>query len=117
VTAHWEFSHTRLPPSALQAFAHAPQCAVSLCRFASQPLLVAPSQSANWPVQVPRVHAPLWQIASAWEYEHTLPHAPQFEGSEPTSTSQPFVVLPSQSAKPKSHDPILHVLFMHVGCA
>lgn len=101
----------------VQAIPHVPQCAPSVPRFTSHPLLASPSQSANPAEQLATVQAPALQAAVAFARLHTLPHPPQLAGSELTLTSHPSVASPSQSAQPASHDAIEHVLELHEAVA
>ena len=80
----------------------------SFWRFASHPSAGFWLQSVQPGSHDPMVHIPCVHAAVSWGPTHTDPHAPQFRGSLPaTSTSQPSLGWPLQSAHPDSHAPIL----------
>ncbi|RLB53313.1 MAG: hypothetical protein DRJ42_12345, partial [Deltaproteobacteria bacterium] len=82
-----------------------PQLSASVATSASQPLTASPSQSpkptSQAMVQAPATHAGLPLSAVS----QRTPQPPQFRGSSPTESSQPFVGLPSQSMKPVGQSP------------
>ena len=82
---------------------HVPQCARSLARVTSQPLVALPSQSPSPEAQVvaqrPWTHAAIAPGPAA----QTVPHAPQFARSATVSRSQPLLGSPSQSRNVPVH--------------
>lgn len=79
----------------MQATPHAPQL-VALESDASQPLAVAPSQSANPAAQAVSVHVPVAQDSLASASAHRTPHEPQLI-SDVSDVSQPSSGSPLQS--------------------
>ena len=81
--------HAAVPFVALHAAPHAPQLAVDVRRFTSQPLLATPSQSAKPAAQVnphaPRVHA----VVALARAGQVVAHAPQFDTSVWRFTQRP----------------------------
>ncbi len=94
------------------AVEHAPQWALSLLRFTSQPLATLPSQLAKPALQLAMVHAPLAQPAVALASEQTLLQAPQLVGLVVVLISQPLATTPSQFPRPAAqtmlHTPPAH---------
>jgi hypothetical protein len=85
-----------VPP--LQALPQRPQLAVPV-RFASQPLVASPSQSANPSLQLD-AQRPAAQLAVEFAgVGQARPHAPQCVALVCVGASQPLVASPSQSAK------------------
>jgi hypothetical protein len=78
---------------------HAPQFAVDVLVFVSQPLFLLPSQSAKLPVQT-GVQTPATQLVVPFAFVQAMPQPPQLLMSVVVGVSQPFFGLPSQSAKP-----------------
>jgi hypothetical protein len=91
-----------------------PQFVALVERSVSQPAIMA-LQSPKPGGQVPVAHVPAAQIAPV--PGHTFPHVPQFVGEMPVFVSQPFVALPSQSAKPALHAPSAHIPAVQSGVA
>ena len=58
---------------------------------------------------------PVEHVAVALGREHAVPHAPQFETSEPRLVSHPFAIIASQSAKPALHAAMSQRPLMHAG--
>ncbi len=74
--------HTDVALGRLHARAHAPQLALSVLRFASQPVDARWSQSAKPMAQVVTAQAPAAQVLTvAWARLQTVPHIPQLAGS------------------------------------
>jgi hypothetical protein len=70
--------------------------------FVSQPLFGLPSQFLKLPLQV-GVHTLLTQLVVPLAFVHAIPQPPQLLTSAVVALSQPFLGLPSQSAKPAEH--------------
>jgi hypothetical protein len=86
---------------------------MSVLVFTSQPSPGFRLQSAAPPRQGPSVHEPDPQRASAFAKAHTLPHAPQLDGSLSVFTSHPVEVKLSQSANPALQFVIAQALAAH----
>ena len=86
--------------TAAQTVPHALQFIASLERLTSQPSLGFLLQSANGALHEPMAQTPCAHDATPFcAGGQALAHIPQFFGSLPLSTSQPFAGLPSQSLK------------------
>ena len=82
-----------------QVVLHAPQLALSLRVFTSQPLAALPSQSAKPALHAPMAQPPARHTAVALARgPHARPHAPQWSTLLESSASQPLSARPSQSA-------------------
>ena len=105
-TPHFPSMHVGVPPAAGQALSQLPQWSTFALRSVSQPSARPFTQSA-WPAlqlmpQVAALHVALPPFAL-----HCVVHAPHVSGFD-KSASQPFLGLPSQSAKPAAHLLIAH---------
>jgi hypothetical protein len=100
----------------LQAVGHPPQCAASVFRFASQPLLPIASQFPK-----PALHAGTHTLAVhafvPFTVAHTVPQAPQFAALFVVFVSQPFVATRSQLPKPPEQVPSVQAPDGHVSVA
>ena len=85
------------------ALPHMPQCETAVFTSTSQPFVGLPSQSPNPAAHEVTAQRPIAQAGTALGGLQTVLHAPQFERSVASSTSQPLSGLPSQSAKPALH--------------
>lgn len=92
---------------------HPPQLSGSESVLISQPSPGIALQLADGAIQAPRRHPLLLQVESAFGNEHTLPHAPQFDGSVRVFTSQPVDMSLSQLEKPALHWMISQALSTH----
>jgi hypothetical protein len=106
--AHAPPLHDALALAKEHAMPQRPQFVALVRVLVSQPLAVIPSQFSKPALQlamrqVPAMHEPV-PFAGA----HPALHAPQCVRLVCRLTSQPFVGLPSQSAKPGSHVPTPH---------
>jgi hypothetical protein len=78
-------------------------------RFASQALLKSPSQLANPVLHGPTTHSPPRHSGAAFRgVGHSLPQAPQFDGSSSRFVSQPSRACPLQSPRPSLQIPDRH---------
>jgi hypothetical protein len=93
--------------------AHPPQLSGSASVLTSQPSVGLVLQFADGAMQAPIRQAPFWHVESAFGNVHTLPHAPQFDGSLRVFTSQPVEVSWSQLEKPALQLMISQALWMH----
>ncbi len=100
-----------------QTVPHAPQFAADERRSTSHPSAASMLQLAKLALQVATWQTPLVQVAVPFAAVQARRHIPQFPVSVWTFTSQPFIGLPSQSAKPGLHVPIAHVPERHTGVA
>jgi hypothetical protein len=94
-----------------------PQFARSERRSTSQPSFALPLQLAKFGRQAASEHVPLPHVPMPLEYEHAMLHRPQCIGSAERFASQPFAALPSQSAYPALHEPIVQRKFVHAAVA
>jgi hypothetical protein len=105
-------AHVVAPFALVQAEPHAPQLAVLVCVFVSQPLPTFESQLPK-PGSHAIEQAPREQLAVPFALEHADPQLPQLAVLVLVFTSQPFVETPSQLAKPELHVPSVHVPVGH----
>jgi hypothetical protein len=112
---HAPSAQVAVPFAVLHAVVQAPQWAMLVCVFASQPLAAFPSQLPNPLLQVPSVHTLLTHVSLAFARLHTVPHAPQFARLVVRSVSQPLAELPSQSPLPVLQVAIPHTPFTQFG--
>jgi len=82
---------------AVHALPQRPQWAAESMR-ASHPLAATPSQSSKVALQRARPQTPAAHCPCPLITEQARPHAPQWEASTASSTSQPLEATPSQSA-------------------
>ena len=82
---------------------HPPQWLVLDRVSTSQPFATTPSQFAKPGLQLPMPQTPAAHDAEPFEVEQALPQRPQLPVLVRTSTSQPLLARPSQSAKPTLH--------------
>ncbi len=87
---------------------HPPQFDGLLKVFVSQPLLEMLSQFAKPALHAVRLHVPPTHMAEPLAIEQPRPHIPQCVALVSVFVSHPLLEMPSQFAKPGSHDPILH---------
>jgi hypothetical protein len=104
VGAHVPEAHVVAPFAFVHVEPHVPQFARFVWVFVSQPFPRLLSQFPK-PGSHAIEQAPSEQLAVPFALEHALPQLPQFDTLELVFTSQPFVVTPSQFAKPELHDP------------
>jgi hypothetical protein len=105
------------PPIGLQARPHPPQWVLLVRVSTSQPLAGFMSQSAKPALQA-KPQAPAAQVGVALARAgQALLQAPQCAVDVRVSTSQPFMALPSQLAKPMEHPVLPHTPAMHVALA
>jgi hypothetical protein len=111
---------TQAPPAqrvpAAQTTPQPPQLVLELV-LVSQPSATIALQFAKPGLQVPTVHRPAAQPATAFGTLHALPHAPQAVGVVLVFTSQPSAGLPLQSAKPASQAPTVQRPRVHAAVA
>lgn len=94
-----------VPLAAVHTVAHAPQLLKLLVVAVSQPLVTLPSQLAK-PAAQAMPHWPAEHEAVPCVVLQTLPHPPHAPVLVSVFVSQPFAVLPSQSAKGAVHEAI-----------
>jgi len=112
--AHDEPMHAGTPYGAVQATAQPPQLFTSLVVSTSQPLTRLLSQSAvPGKVHVEQPQTPAAHLGVQPEVGHDAPHPPQWSTDVSVFTSQPFSVLPSQSAYPALQDTIVQTPELH----
>src|SRR5437773_361086 len=107
--AHPALTQAAVPLAMLHVPPHVPQLRRSLRRSVSQPFSARLSQSPN-PTLHANVHAPSLHAPPALRapvQERLQP--PQLRGLSAVPTSQPLPTFRSQSAKPGSHVPMLHL--------
>ncbi len=90
---------------AAQAFPQAPQFALLLVMFTSQPSAAVPLQFAKPALQLEMPQVLAEQLAVAFGTEHTMLQPPQFVALLVVFVSQPLLRLPSQLPRP-----VLHVM-------
>ncbi len=100
-------AHVAVALARPQAFRQVPQF-VSVVTGVSQPLASTPSQSANPGLHVAIAQVPVPQVAVALARTQETLQPPQFV-SVVSEVSQPFMSIPSQSARLALHMPIRHV--------
>jgi hypothetical protein len=96
---------------------HAPQCAVVLLVFTSQPLAAIPSQLAKPIAQLATAHTPATHEGVALASAHARPQPPQCATVVSVFTSQPLIGLASQFPKPALHAPSAHAPAEHTALA
>jgi len=87
-----------VPPP--QARPQAPQLALSVCAFTSQPSPACPLQSRNPLTHDATLHAPPLQAPEALGGRQAIPQPPQWASEPLVSVSHPVTALPSQSPQP-----------------
>lgn len=109
--------HVGVPP-AVEHFRVQPlQLLTSVFRLTSQPSAGLLLQSAKPGLHAPMAQVPLLQVAAALANVHLVLQALQLLTSVFRLTSQPFVAMVSQLAKPAVHAPIVHVLLTQLAAA
>lgn len=90
------------------AVPHAPQFALLVARFVSQPFVRMPSQLPQPAAQLAMPHVPLVHDATPFAgVGHTFPQAPHVFTDVFRFDSQPLAMVPSQFAQPALHVPML----------
>lgn len=107
-TAHVVAMHVAAPFCTRQTLPHAPQLATLLVVAVSQPSLALALQLPK-PEAHAIPHAPPEQNAEPWLPSHVTPQPPQLVTAVVVSVSQPFALLPSQSANGLVHEAMLQV--------
>jgi hypothetical protein len=98
-TEHTAAEQEAVPLVPLQTVPQAPQLAVLVFLFVSQPFVALPSQLPNPALQT-GAHTPLEQEVVPFTFVQTLPQAPQLVMVVLVLVSQPFVAIASQLPKP-----------------
>ncbi len=116
LAAHVPAVHTVPPPHTrgIPDTEQAPQLALSVFVFTSQPFAGLPSQSAKPALHAPIAQVPAAHVAPAFANEQRIPHPPQlFTSVARTFVSQPVLASPSQSANPAAHAPTMQADAAH----
>jgi hypothetical protein len=112
--AQLPFEQVGVACARLHAALHAPQFALEVFVFTSQPSLESMLQSSNGAVHVPTRHVLATQSAvETCGRLHGELQPPQFAGSVAVFVSQPFVPRPSQSSNAPVHVETEHPPFTH----
>jgi len=101
------------PTGGVQRVAHAPQWLVSERMSVSQPSMGFMLQSAKPALHEPIAQSPPAQTAAALAKRQRLPQVPQLAASLMRLTSQPLVVVRSQSPKPSWQAVCVQRLMLH----